>query len=209
MNGTNTSQTAHSRRRFLQWSGTAAAASLAGATTGLARNGGGHRRAKKPAKAVKLGVASYTFRKFDLDTTLALTRRAGLKYVCLKSMHLPLEAKPERIAEAVKKVRAAGLTLYGCGVVYMNQGEAGTAGLRLCQGGRHDSDRGLAVARHAGLLDEKVQRVRYFRSPFTTTGRTTRFGPRPRAPYEKIKDFDPRLGLCIDIGHTVRAGPTW
>ncbi len=30
--------------------------------------------------------------------------------------------------------------------------------------------------------------------------------PTPAVAYEKIKDLDRRIGLCIDIGHTARAG---
>jgi sugar phosphate isomerase/epimerase len=30
--------------------------------------------------------------------------------------------------------------------------------------------------------------------------------PTPESVYEKIKDLDPRIGLCVDIGHTQRAG---
>jgi sugar phosphate isomerase/epimerase len=30
--------------------------------------------------------------------------------------------------------------------------------------------------------------------------------PTPASAIEKIKDLDPRVGLCIDIGHTQRAG---
>jgi hypothetical protein len=61
---------------------------------------------RKPAakRPFELGLASYTLRKFPLDKTLAMTRRVDLKYICLKSFHLPLEAKPEEIAAAAAKV---------------------------------------------------------------------------------------------------------
>ena len=49
---------------------------------------------------LKLGIATYTFRKFDLEKTLAMTRRAGLEYVCLKDFHLSLKSTPEEIAKA-------------------------------------------------------------------------------------------------------------
>lgn len=206
MNGTSTSKRAHSRRRFLQLSGTAAAASLVGATTGLAgETAQAAGDVKKPAKALKLGVASYTFRKFDLDKTLALTRRAGLKYICLKSMHLPLEAKPEQIAEAVKKVEAAGLTLYGCGVVYMNQEKqvqqafdyAKAAGMKV-----------IVASPAPAMLPLVEKKVREYDISIAihNHGPGDKVWPTPESAYEKIKDLDPRVGLCIDIGHTVRYG---
>jgi sugar phosphate isomerase/epimerase len=206
MNGTSISKQAPSRRQFLQWTGTAAAASLIGTTTGrAAETAAAATEAKTSPKDLKLGVASYTFRKYDLDKTLALTKRAGLKYICLKSMHLPLDAKPEQIAEAVKKTEAAGITLYGCGVVYMTKESqvqeafdyAKAAGMKV-----------IVAAPSPAMLPLLDKKVREYDISIAihNHGPGDKVWPTPESAYEKIKDFDPRLGLCIDIGHTVRFG---
>ena len=81
------------RRQFLQWAGVGAAASLA-AGSGLAQDAAAaDQPAAKPhaGQAFELGLASYTFREFPLDQTLAMTKRVGLKHICLKDIHLPLE----------------------------------------------------------------------------------------------------------------------
>ena len=86
------------------------------------------RRRTKSAVPFHLGIASYTLRKFDLDHALEMTRRVGLDRICLKSMHLPLDAKPAEITAAVEKVKHAGLSLYGGGVISMkNEREIGQA----------------------------------------------------------------------------------
>src|SRR5436190_16409833 len=108
-----------SRRRFLQATGAAAlgwTASGFGPASAAAAD-------DKPmgGKAIKLGLASYTTRKLNLDQTLATAKRVDLKYICLKSFHLPLEAKPEEIAATAAKVRQAGLILYGGGVITMQK----------------------------------------------------------------------------------------
>ena len=77
----------------------------------------------KPRVPFELGLASYTLRKFDLDQTLAMANRVGLKVICLKSFHLPLEATPDEIAAAVKKVKDAGILLYGGGVIGLKSPE--------------------------------------------------------------------------------------
>ena len=41
---------------------------------------------------LKLGLASYSLRKFTQEKTIAMAKRAGLDYLCFKSMHLPLSA---------------------------------------------------------------------------------------------------------------------
>ena len=67
----------------------------------------------------ELGMASYTFRAFGLDATLAMTKKLGLRKIGFKSMHLPLESTPDEIRAVVAKVKDAGLDLYAGGVVYM------------------------------------------------------------------------------------------
>src|SRR3972149_2898351 len=106
-----------SRRQFLQIAAVSAA-SLIGAS-----NCGGQapqlQEKNEKKKELKLGLASYSFRKFKLDEALAMTKQVGLKYIALKSDHLPLDSTPAEIEEAAAKVRQAGLELYGGGVIYM------------------------------------------------------------------------------------------
>src|SRR5690606_27594282 len=72
--------------------------------------------------------ASYTLRELSLDNTLAVCNRLGLKAIALKSMHLPLDSSPETIKATAEKVRAAGIDLYGAGVIYMkSEAEVNTA----------------------------------------------------------------------------------
>ncbi len=40
----------------------------------------------------------------SLEETLAMTRRVGLKYICLKSFHLPMDSSPEQIAQVAANV---------------------------------------------------------------------------------------------------------
>jgi sugar phosphate isomerase/epimerase len=157
------------------------------------------------AKSLKLGIASYTFRKFDLEKTLAMTKRAGLEYVCLKDFHLSLKSTPEECAKAAAQVAAAGLKLYGCGNVSMKKPE--------------DVDQAFAYAKAAGmktiicspqpeLLPQLNQKVQEFDICIAihNHGPGDKLWPTPQSVYEKIQGLDRRVGLCIDIGHTVRIG---
>ncbi|MHC4762405.1 MAG: twin-arginine translocation signal domain-containing protein [Planctomycetota bacterium] len=93
------------RRQFLQAAGIGAAVSLAQVNCALAQK---HKKAEKnlpestPAgvRQFELGLASFSFRKFSLDETLAITQKLGLKYICLKSFHLPLESKKSQTGRA-------------------------------------------------------------------------------------------------------------
>ena len=164
-----------------------------------------NRKAGASEKYLHLGMASYTFREFSLDDTLAMTGRLGLKRIALKSFHLPLESSEEEIKAAARKVRESGLELYGCGVVYMqNEDEvnraffyARAAGMKII----------IGVPNHEllGLVERKVKEFD-IRLAIHNHGPTDKQYPTPESAYLRIKDLDPRIGLCIDIGHTERCG---
>lgn len=152
-----------------------------------------------------LGLASYTLRNFDLDRALAMTRRVGLDRICLKSVHLPLDAQPSEIAAVAAKVKQAGLILYGGGVITMKT--------------EHDVAHAFEYAKAAGmhtitaaptpeilpLLDEHVKKYD-ITVAIHNHGPGDRYFPTPKSVYDAVKSLDPRVGLCIDIGHTVRIG---
>lgn len=194
----------HNRRQFLQILGAGTAARVAAATGGQAVDyARGASRASD--KQLKLGLASYTLRKFDLDKTLAMTRRLGLKYIALKSMHLPLESGPAQIAEAAEKVKNAGIELYGGGVIYMkDQAEvnlafdyAKAAGMKVIIG--------APVPELLASVNRKVQQYD-IKVAIHNHGPGDKNYPTPASVYERIKDLDRRIGICNDIGHTMRAG---
>ena len=106
------------RREFFQLAGVGAAAvSVSIPMIGCAESN--QQTRKDGYMRLKLGMASYTFRKFNLEDTLAMTKKLGLQRIALKSFHLPLESSEDEIKAVAAKVKEAGLTLYGCGVVYM------------------------------------------------------------------------------------------
>ena len=176
---------------------------------GIIRRGAairGREPAKKAVgKTLNLGVASYTFRAFDLDKTFALTKRAGLKNICLKSMHLPLDAKPEELAAIAAKVAAAGLTLYGGGVIDMSKEAQITQAFEY---GKAAGLRVLVISPDPAMLPLIEQHVKKYDISVAihNHGPGDRRFPTPQSVYEKIASLDRRVGLCIDIGHTVRAG---
>jgi len=195
-------KTEQSRRNFLQAMGVGAAC-LAGTGRCLARAGSAAR--KKSQAKFELGLASYTLREFNLDDALAMTKRVGLKYICFKSMHLELNSTPAQIRETVQKVKDAGLILYGGGVIYMRNEKqvneafdyAKAAGMKIIVG--------VPLPELLPLVNEKVKQYD-IKVGIHNHGPTDKVYPTPASAYEKIKDLDMRIGLCNDIGHTIRAG---
>ena len=196
---TNTEQ---SRRHFLQVMGVGAAfLASTGRSSAQASSAGTGQKKRK----FELGLASYTLREFNLADTLAMTKRVGLKYICFKSMHLPLDSTPAQIQDTVQKVKDAGLILYGGGVIYMNNEKevnrafdyAKEAGMKVIVG--------VPKPELLPLVNDKVRQYD-IKVAIHNHGPTDKVYPTPSSIIEKINNLDKRIGLCIDIGHTMRSG---
>jgi len=191
------------RRRFLE-SATLGAAALAARGWSAQREKAGTvlLMTKVP---FELGMASYTFRAFGVDEAIAMTRRLGLRPVTFKSMHLPLDAPDESIRATVAKATAAGLDVYGGGVIYMtNEAEvrqafayARTAGMRMIIG--------VPNPELLSLAETHVKRSG-IKLAIHNHGPTDKLYPTPESVYGLVESLDHGIGLCVDVGHTQRAG---
>jgi sugar phosphate isomerase/epimerase len=162
----------------------------------------------KPARvALKLGVASYSLRHFPRAQAIAMTKELGTSYINLKSMHLPYEATPAEIAAARQEIAAAGLQIVGGGMITFDV----------------DTDDGVQkyfdYAKAAGMPvmvsschPAVLPRVEKFAKRYDIKVAIHNHGPEDPdfpSPYDAlkaVKNMDQRMGLCIDVGHTVRTG---
>ncbi len=157
-------------------------------------------------QGLKVGLTSYSTRKFSLDETLRMVKRLALRYISLKDFHLPLKSTSEERRAAAQKIKQAGLQLLGCGVVTMKNDEA-----EIRQAFDYAQDAGIATIVASpdpaalGLLDRLVKDYN-IRIAIHNHGPEDKHYPTPDSVAEAVKDYDRRIGLCIDIGHTMRAG---
>jgi hypothetical protein len=120
MNMNNRHQTGTvNRRRFFHTSLLGSTALAAAASVPGTLLAGVAKPTRDPYDGLKVGMASYTLNKFDLDHAIAMTKQVGIKYICLKDVHLAMKSTDEQIQEARRKLDAAGLLLVGGGVIYM------------------------------------------------------------------------------------------
>ena len=189
----------------MQTAGISAVATLTGRSTSKAQEPESSDSGAGAVPKFELGLASYTLRKFKLAEAMVMTKRVGLKYIALKDFHLPMDSTPEQIREVAGKVKEAGLELYGGGVIYMKDEDqvnnafeyAKAAGMKVI----------IGVPNHdlLPLVNRKVQQYD-IKVAIHNHGPTDKVYPTPASAYEKISELDPRMGLCIDIGHAQRAG---
>ena len=64
---------------------------------------------------IRLGVASYSLRKFKRAQTIEMVKACGTPYVNIKSVHLPYTLSPEELAAGRKEFDDAGLQVVGSG----------------------------------------------------------------------------------------------
>lgn len=150
-----------------------------------------------------LGVASYTLRKFSTEQALEMTLRCGVDRITFKNMHLPLESDDKTILETVGLCKEKGVKLYGCGVLTMKTKEdveqafhyAKTAGMEIIIG-----------VPYPDILPFVEQKVKEFdiKLAIHNHGPGDDLYPSVECAYNKIKNMDQRMGLCVDIGHTIR-----
>ncbi|NLS93207.1 MAG: sugar phosphate isomerase/epimerase [Planctomycetaceae bacterium] len=188
------------RRQFMSAAGTAAAATAVGFSVPSMA-------AENHAKSVpfQLGLASYTTRKFSLEQTIEMAVRLNLKNLCLKSFHLPMDATPAECAAAAKKCKDAGLNLYGGGVITMKTEADVNQAFDYAKAAGMSVIVGVPYPEVLPLVDSKVKEYN-IKVAIHNHGPGDKVYPTPESAIERVKDLDPRIGLCVDIGHTVRIG---
>ena len=159
-----------------------------------------------PYRGLKMGMTSYSLRKFNLDQAIAMTKEAGVKYISLKDVHLPLKSTREQRREAQEKIKAAGLTLMGGGVIYMKNSEAEIKSIF-----DYAKDSGMPTivcSPDPEALDtvEKTAKEYSIRIAIHNHGPTDKKYPSPRDVLKMVKDRHSLMGICMDVGHTVRIG---
>ncbi len=160
-----------------------------------------------PPTSFNLGIASYSLRNFPRDKAIDMVKALGTPYVNFKSVHLPFESSPDQLAAARREIAGAGLVIVGGGVITFDE----------------DTDAGVekyfAYAKAAGMpliaihTDPKLlPRIERFAKQYDIKVAIHNHGPEDKhfpSPYDAlphVKQLDPRIGLCIDVGHTVRTG---
>ena len=157
------------------------------------------------AADLKIGVASYSLRKLSLDQTIQALTRFSVTHVCLKSMHMPLDSSDEEIKRISRKVRDAGLNLYGAGVIYMKTKEEVLNAFRYAKAADLDVIVGVPNHELLPLTNELVQEYD-IKLAIHNHGPGDKLYPTAQSIYDRIQNFDDRVGMCLDIGHEIRIG---
>jgi len=165
----------------------------------------GPQPAPETGEKFKLGMAGYTFSKLNLDKALDILKKMDVHYLCIKDFHLPLNSTDEQIAAFHDKLKENGVTGYAVGPIYMRS--------------QADIDQAFEYAKRVGVkliigvpnydllpyVDKKVKEYG-FHYAIHLHGPDIKTYPDAEDVWNHVKDLDPRIGMCLDIGHDTRNG---
>jgi sugar phosphate isomerase/epimerase len=152
-------------------------------------------------------VASYSLREWNRADTISGINAIRSQYVSVKSFHLPYESTPEEIAVGLREFADAGIQIVGGGVITLQEDNdehmrthfdyARACGMPL-----------MVIAPSVATMPRIERFVQEYdiKVAIHNPGPEDQYFPGPREALPVIGDMDPRVGLCVDVGHTTRTG---
>ena len=192
-----------SRREFLKVGAAVAASTLASKSAwGLGRWSGTDRH----PSPIRLGVASYSFRKFGIPDVIKFMKELNTPYLNVKDMHLPMTSAVE-VKQVADEYRAAGIKLTAAGAIYFTKDDD------------EDIRRKFESCKIAGIplivagpTPQTLPRLEKFVKEYDIKiaihnhGPEDKYFPSPLDALKAVKNMDRRMGVCVDVGHTARTG---
>jgi sugar phosphate isomerase/epimerase len=192
----------NSRRRFFKLAGTGV---LAAGFSSLNASSGMFLREEKSTDAFSLGMAGYTFKEFTVEKTIEMMNRIGVTNLSLKDFHLPMTSTQEQVDTVLQKFKAAGIKVYTLGVIYMKTEETVDLAFEYAKMAGVSMIVGAPDYQLLPYVEKKVKSSN-IRLAIHNHGPDNPLYPNATDIWNHIKDMDPRMGICIDIGHTTRDG---
>jgi sugar phosphate isomerase/epimerase len=157
---------------------------------------------------VQLGICSYSFGKGNLADNIPVIKAAHVRYINIKpEFHLPYDSSPALIADMKKLLDDNGLILAGTGATYLQKPDM--AEIRQ----RFEFNKALGsplivigpTVETLPMIETCVKEYN-IKVAIHNHGPQDKHFPTPQSALAVIKNMDPRVGLCMDIGHTMRSG---
>jgi sugar phosphate isomerase/epimerase len=191
-----------SRRNFLR------ASVLASVATALPTFAEAPKAAPTGPSPIKLGLASYTFRNFSRAELIGFMKQLKLTELNAKDVkdHLPMDPAAE--AAALADYSANGIHVHALGALYFPKDEDEDIREKF----EYAKRAGVKVIVAGDPTEASLPRIERFVKEYDIRFAIHNHGPEdkiwhsPLDVLKAVKNMDPRIGCCIDIGHCVRAG---
>jgi sugar phosphate isomerase/epimerase len=173
---------------------------LAAASSGVSEAAGA-------AAGFRIGVASYSLREFQRGLAIRMIKRMGITQVSVKDVHLPYTLAPAEITKALDEFKKAGLTIVSGGNTDLKSSDPADLRKYFVYAKACGMPMLVAAPLHENLgAIEKLAKEYDIKIAIHTHGPEDANFPTPKVVLDAVKGMDPRMGLCIDIGHSTRGG---
>ena len=155
----------------------------------------------------KIAVATYSLRKFSRTDAIGILKGLGVRYLSVKEFHLPYKSSAAELVSGRKEFDDAGLQILSGGVVVTYR-EDDTSLRSYFEYGRSCRMPMLIMMPTAKQLPliEKLAKEYDIRVAVHNHGPEDKNFPTPDSVHDAIRSLDSRVGICIDVGHSARAG---
>jgi sugar phosphate isomerase/epimerase len=169
---------------------------------------------------IKLGIATYSLRSFDRAKAIEMMKTVQTPWLSIKENHLAQKNSKAEIQGGAKEYVSLDLVRAGAK-------EFTDAGFKIMSGGNVDMKETtiedlrphFEYAKAAGMpmmvcapTPDNVKTIEALvkeydiRIAIHNHGPEDKHFPTPQSVLEAVRSLDPRCGLCMDVGHSARAG---
>jgi hypothetical protein len=157
---------------------------------------------------IRLGVASYTFRNCNRVQMMGFLKQINVLALNAKEVkdHLPTE--PQQESAALADYAAKDIKLHAAGTIYFPKDEDADIRSKF----EYCKRAGIGVIVAGDPAPKTLPRIAKFVKEYDIRIAIHNHGPEdklwhsPLDVLQAVKGMDPRIGCCIDVGHTARAG---
>src|SRR6266404_2750236 len=194
----------YSRRDFVRAGALAGAAFAASSDVfGLAQE-----HASSDESPIRLGIASYTFRNFNRAQMIGFMKQLNVLALNAKDVKDHLPTDPQQEVAAAADYAAAAIRLHAAGTIYFAKDEDADIRNKF----EYCKRAGISVIVAGDPAPETLPRIEKFVKEYDIHFAIHNHGPEdklwhsPLDVLKAVKSMDSRIGCCIDVGHTARAG---
>jgi sugar phosphate isomerase/epimerase len=161
-----------------------------------------------PFGGFTVGIQSYTFRKFNLERALKMTRDLGLKYAEFYRGHIPTTSNPAQIKAIKKLCGEYGVTPIAFGVESFSKNHA--ANKKLFDFAATLGIKYLSADPTPDSFDSLDKLVEEYKiaiaiHPHGPQGKRLHRWYSAEVILKAVKNHNPLIGTCLDTGHLIRS----
>ena len=162
-------------------------------------------KGKKTPDTFGIGIAGYTFFQIPPEKAIEIMKKVGVLNLSLKDVYMPMNSTKEKITSVMGTFKEAGINVYTLGVIYMKSEQAVDQAFEYAKMAGVKMIIGAPNYEFLPLVEKKVKEYD-MKIAIHNHGPDNPLFPNATDIWNRIKDLDPRMGICLDIGHTTRDG---